>query len=130
MVRLDGGNLGEFVTAQILSEQIGPFAGEAAAEGWGGDSYRLWRVECPAGEGPACGTEALAVRWRWDDEAEAREFGSALGDTVARWPAATVVQPGVWRTAQGCSAVAREGDAVGFAIARECDTARAAAALG
>jgi hypothetical protein len=74
--RLTAGTFGEWQTGQMLLHSGRPAA--AAAAGWGGDHYELWR----RGDGP-CSTpcrsrDALVMRWRWDTAADARQFDAAL----------------------------------------------------
>jgi hypothetical protein len=61
---LSEGVLGELLLRTLLED-----GGETAAEGWGGDGWRLWDVG---------GRTALAWRSEWDTPADAAEFHQAL----------------------------------------------------
>jgi hypothetical protein len=62
------GTWGEWQTAALVG-------GDAA--GWGGDRYELWqRGTCAAA--PCRSEDVLVMRWSWDTDADAREFGAAL----------------------------------------------------
>ena len=80
-------------------------AGEAAADGWGGDGWRLWDVG---------GRTALAWRSEWDQATDAGEFHAALRARFARYGAPA--SRGGWEvftpTGGRRFAVRRVGDAV------------------
>jgi hypothetical protein len=86
------GVLGESYARTLLGE-----GSEAAAAGWGGDSYKVWDVS---------GKTLMVWRAVWDTEADAREFHDALAARHARthkkrrsraeW---TMLQKGSWNTA-------------------------------
>lgn len=65
----------EGVLGEILIRTLVEEAGESAAAGWGGDSWRLWDVG---------GRTALAWRSEWETPAEAAEFHAALRARLAR----------------------------------------------
>jgi hypothetical protein len=73
------GTWGELQTRELLARAGGGPA--AAAEGWGGDRYELWRAraivgqQCPA---PCDAADVLLMRWRWDSAADEAEFAPAL----------------------------------------------------
>jgi hypothetical protein len=78
--RLGGGDLGEAATAQLLRVGAPPAIAKDAAAGWGGDHYALWARER---SGLECTTECardlvLAIRWRWDNPRQARQFAQAV----------------------------------------------------
>jgi hypothetical protein len=65
-----GGRLiSEGVLGEMLLRTLVESAGEAAAEGWGGDGWRLWDVG---------GRTAMAWRSEWDSSGDAGEFHAAL----------------------------------------------------
>jgi hypothetical protein len=68
------GDLGEFDTAQLLHDANGRRRSEAAAAGWGGSTFALWRL--PGGG------DLLAMGWAWDSERDATEFEAAARLTV------------------------------------------------
>jgi hypothetical protein len=73
--RLAGGTFGEWQTAQLLARS--GHEQPAAAAGWGGDRYALWRRG---------GRDVVAIRWRWDTRRDAREFAPVLRAAVADLP--------------------------------------------
>jgi hypothetical protein len=80
--RAAGGVLGEFQTRELLAG-AGGGGSAAAAAGWGGDRYELWRRGPDAGCAAPCRRDAaLIARWRWDTEADSREFATKLRQWV------------------------------------------------
>jgi len=67
---LSEGTLGELLLRSLLEP-----GAESAAEGWGGDAWRLY---------DAAGRTLLVWRSEWDSEADAAEFASALRARFAR----------------------------------------------
>jgi hypothetical protein len=99
------GVLGELLLRTLVEE-----GGEAAAEGWGGDGWRLWDVG---------GQTALAWRSEWDSPKDAGEFHTALRARLARrgapsWHSGWEVFPGAGARRL---AVRRAGDAIELASA-------------
>jgi hypothetical protein len=99
------GVLGELLLRTLVEE-----GGEAAAEGWGGDGWRLWDVG---------GQTALAWRSEWDTPKDAGEFHTALRARLARrgvpsWHSGWEVFPGAGGRRL---AVRRAGDAIELASA-------------
>ena len=75
--RTADGSLGELDTQELLRVAGEDVPYEAAAAGWGGGRYELWKA----------GDDALVVlRWAWDTPADAREFEPALRDYVEARP--------------------------------------------
>ena len=97
--------LSEGVLGEMLLRTLVEGAGEAAADGWGGDGWRLWDVG---------GRTALAWRSEWDQATDAGEFHAALRARFARY--GTPASRGGWEvfTSTGGRrfAVRRAGDAV------------------
>jgi hypothetical protein len=97
--------LSEGVLGEMLLRTLVEDAGEAAADGWGGDGWRLWDVG---------GRTALAWRSEWDRAADAGEFHAALRARFARY-GAPASRAG-WEVFAGSRgrgfAVRRVGDAV------------------
>ena len=87
--QLAAGTLGEFETAELLKLN-GAQAADAAAAGWGGDRYELWRRGDGPCETPCIDRDLVVVRWRWDTARDAREFAAALGPVGAKLPHARV----------------------------------------
>jgi hypothetical protein len=69
------GDFGEFDTEQLLLEANPRPVAEAAAAGWGGGGYALWR------RGDRYG---VTLRWTWDSARDAAEFARALRRTARR----------------------------------------------
>ncbi len=98
---LGEGTLGELLLRTLLEE-----GAERAAEGWGGDGFRIY---------DSAGRSLLGWRSEWDSAAEAREFKEAL---LARFARRTTREPAregyeLFRNASGwLFAVRGEGDAV------------------
>jgi hypothetical protein len=67
--RAHAGTWGELQTRELLG------GATAAAAGWGGDRYELWR-------GPD-GARALIMRWRWDTQRDEAEFADRLRAVAA-----------------------------------------------
>lgn len=70
---IDLNNLGEWYLRLTLLEQLPEEAAAAAAEGWGGDTYRAYHHD-------AAGQSALVLASSWDRMADAEEFLLALRD--------------------------------------------------
>jgi hypothetical protein len=100
---VEEGDFGEFDTEQVLREANGRARSGPAAAGWGGGAFALWRL-------PGAG-HALALRWTWDSERDAREFERAAARTA--------------RALEG--AVERRGSATALALAPSAAAARALA---
>jgi hypothetical protein len=69
------GDFGEFDTEQLLLEGNPRPRAEAAAAGWGGGGYALWR------RGDRYG---VTLRWTWDSARDAVDFARALRRTARR----------------------------------------------
>ena len=80
------GDMGEFDTAQFLHDANGRRRSEAAAAGWGGSAFQLWRLRG--------GGDVLVVGWAWDTPRDAREFAAAAELSVERLGGAGVVNGG------------------------------------
>ncbi|MCI0341944.1 MAG: hypothetical protein L0216_12490 [Planctomycetales bacterium] len=95
--RLFENTLGENAIQILLTEQL-PEAesarGTAAAAGWGGDRYVVYRK--------GTGRPFLAWLSVWDSEGDAKEFEASYGKAAAArneargWPAAAVAREGAW----------------------------------
>jgi hypothetical protein len=72
---VDQGDFGEFDTEQLLRAANGRARSTAAAAGWGGGGYALWRRGTRYG---------VTLRWTWDSTRDAREFTTALRRTAER----------------------------------------------
>ena len=100
---------GELATSQLLELGVEKPEAEAAAAGWDGDRYELWRREmAPADCEYPCRSElVLVATWAFDTAADAsREFDQALTSYLEDGLDAEPLSPGVWRVAGGYAAVA------------------------
>jgi len=68
--QLSEGTLGELLLRSLLEA-----GGESAAEGWGGDAWRLYDI---------AGKTLLVWRSEWDSSSDAHEFARALHERFAR----------------------------------------------
>jgi hypothetical protein len=78
--RVREGTWGEYATRELLADGGGSGA-EAAATGWGGDRWELWRSRPLLGSGcaaPCRAADVLVLRWRWDTPRDQREFAARL----------------------------------------------------
>jgi hypothetical protein len=105
---LDADVIGEFFTAEILRVGVPGDVAEQAVTGWGGDRYRLWARN---------GEHALLARWRWDTEADAREFTAALARYVVAGLGGEPRAGATWALAGGFAAIGAAGDSVTLALA-------------
>jgi len=75
--RTASGSLGELDTRELLRLGGDDVPADAAAAGWGGGRYELWK------DGDAA---VVVLRWTWDTARDAREFNAALRQYVAARP--------------------------------------------
>jgi hypothetical protein len=126
--RLTAGTFGEWQTREWLARAGGSEA-SAAAAGWGGDRYELWR-RGPAGdrgcEAPCRARDALVLRWHWDTARDAAEFRAALDGALEEGLGAEPVEgaPGRWFFGGGAIAIAPKGK-LAFTLAFAPDSALA-----
>jgi hypothetical protein len=123
---IDSGVVGEFVTREILRHEAEELGADAAAEGWGGDRYRLFRRD---GADEACGIHcgadhAMVIVWRADSASDADELRRALEGFVERSLDPAPIEGGIWPLESGFAAVEGEGDVVTFARAPSAAMAR------
>ncbi len=120
-VRIDGAELrrdgwrpvdrslfGELATDHLLRIGADPEAAKAAAAGWGGDEYELWRRDVPPGacEYPCRADLVLVAKWAWDTDGDAAEFSDAVAAYVEDGLNGEAVGQGVWRVEGGYVALA------------------------
>jgi hypothetical protein len=120
-VRIDGGELGgdgwhladrnvigELPTDYLLRIGIDPEEAKAAAAGWGGDRYELWRREVAPGdcEYPCRADLVLVAKWAWDTEGDAAEFERAGRTYVEDGLDGAAVAKDVWQVEGGYVALA------------------------
>jgi len=122
---VDSGTLGEFATREILREDATDIGADAAAAGWGGDSYRLFVSGADTECVEACRqSHSLGIAWRGDDASEAAELADALGEYVTRALAGEPGSAGAWQLDGGWAAVSERGDRVGLGLAPTEELAR------
>ena len=95
--RARAGTWGELQTRELLGSA-------AAAAGWGGDRYELWR---------SGSSTVLVMRWRWDSARDEAEFAERLRE---------------WAAGRAGTAVVRRGGRVTLGVAGEAGLARRVAA--
>jgi hypothetical protein len=106
--------LGEFGLRLLLEEYTTTEEAFRAAQGWGGDCFRVWRRE--SGEGGASWLVLLVTTW--DSAADAQEFFAVYGRLVGnKYQKAEEEPPGgptrrLWRTERGLVEVALRGSDV------------------
>lgn len=105
--RVDRGVLGELTTAQVLAVGAPQAEANAAAAGWGGDAYGLWRRGAsPRGCEHPCRRELVFVLdWAWDTPEEVGEFASAAATYVERGLDGTSLGKGRWKVDDGAVAL-------------------------
>jgi len=117
------GTLGEFATRELLA-RAGGGGSSAAAEGWGGDRYELWRRTGEECAPPCRRAAALTVRWRWDTPRDEREFAAELHQWIRDGLRAEPQAGGTFGIDGGHVALARRGGAVTLAMAPDGPLAR------
>ena len=125
--QVDAGVVGEFATREILRQDAEKVGADAAAAGWGGDRYRLWRrAGAPQECAETCRADhALAITWRGDNLEETAELEQALSDFVERSLGGEQAdEDKVWELEGGWAAVGFSGDSTTLALAPDEDLAR------
>jgi hypothetical protein len=85
-VRLRGGTIGE-LDLRLMVKQLGRVKGTAAAAGWGGGRFELWRRKtsgAPPCAAPCISRDVGVLRVAWDTMADRREGERALRRVVER----------------------------------------------
>jgi hypothetical protein len=117
--RVDGGQLGELDTEELLRVGVRGALAERAAEGWGSGRYELWRngpLRDPGCAAPCRRRDLFTAGWRMDSPREAEELDSALRGYLAAGLDARRSGQG-WLLEGGAAAVERNGDRVALAFA-------------
>ncbi len=114
--KVDGGTLGEFDMAQVLSRELSSTDARNAAAGWNGDAYGV--VRCGAALG-------LADRWQSDDVAAATRLADALTRWGKGWSGSTrnTDAEGRFTGPDGSGRVVRTGGRVDLVLANDAATA-------
>jgi hypothetical protein len=120
--RVAGGTLGEFQTGSLLA--LSGSRRAAAAAGWAGDRYELYRRGEGACPTPCIERDVLKLRWRWDTPREAREFAAALRDAVEDGFEAEPAGRDHWSWRGGALALSAAGREVALAFAPDAALAR------
>jgi hypothetical protein len=103
---LDENTLGELGVQALLIGSLGACGAKTAADGWGGDRFRLYhRPGSP---------DVVGFAWRsvWDSAGERQEFVDNLGLALAQTYDVDAEFEGeqqVWRTAEGIFRLRHEG---------------------
>ena len=86
--RIDADVFGELPTSQLLELGADRDAARAAAAGWDGDRYELWRRDVAPGdcEYPCRAELVLVAVWAFDTAADATEFDRAASDVPGARP--------------------------------------------
>jgi hypothetical protein len=121
---------GELPTSYLLRVGVDPEQAKAAAAGWNGDRYELWRRDLAPGacEYPCRSDFVLVARWSWDTGRDRRQFGRAATAYIEDGLAGESLKQGVWRIEDGFVALSSEGPDTTLAFAPDPDQARAIAA--
>jgi hypothetical protein len=112
--RVARGTIGELDTRELLRVAGDPGGAAAAAEGWGGGAFELWRrgplpdAGCPS---PCRRRDALVVAWKWDSARDRREFERELRRYAAK-------------ALDGGAAIASRGSVTSLALAPSSSLAR------
>ena len=128
--RLAESNLfGELATDYLLRVGAEPGDARAAAAGWDGDRYELWRRDVPPGdcEYPCRADLVLVAEWRFDRPHDPAEFIDAALAYVAGLGGDRDAGP-TWTIPDGALAIARAGPVVAMALAPDPELAQATAA--
>jgi hypothetical protein len=126
-----GGTLGEFDTRQLLQRALPVDRANAAAAGWRGGVYELWRSEplpqpeCPS---PCRQRDALVLAWRTAPGADARALASALGSYVSRGLGGRGRGTNNWALPGSAASVSSQGGLTVLALAPTVVTAQTLAA--
>jgi hypothetical protein len=127
--RADRSVFGELATSLLLELGVDGEAADAAAEGWDGDRYELWRraaapTDC---EHPCRAELVLVARWRWDTATDRAEFERAVEGYVVEGLGGDPVAPGQWAVTDGYIALAGSGRDAALVFAPDAATATAVA---
>jgi hypothetical protein len=127
---LTGGVIGEFETYLMLRPAIGMAAARRVAAGWGGQRLQLWRRGTASCSAPCPRRDVLFGAWRWDSEADARQFDRALRAYLPARLGAERRGPGLWSLKEGWVGLDRRSRETRIAFAPTRVLARRLAATG
>jgi hypothetical protein len=118
---------GELATDYLLRVGADPETARAAAAGWNGDRYELWRrgVAPGACEYPCRADLVLVAKWAFDRPADAGQFDGAARTYLAAL--GEKLGGPAWRLDGGYASLAWAGDVVALAFAPSEQLARNAA---
>jgi hypothetical protein len=121
--------LGELATGKLLEVGADATAATAAARGWDGDRYELWRRGvAPSNCDYPCRSDlALVAKWRFDRMPDALEFERAASAYLTDGLGADDLAGPAWRVDGGYASVATAGDVSAIAFAPTEELARQAA---
>jgi hypothetical protein len=98
---LAGGDIGEYETYLMLRPALGAKGARRAAAGWGGQRLQLWRRGRGPCSAPCRGRDALFGTWRWDSDADARQFDRAMRAYIEARLDGKPAGSGVWELEKG-----------------------------
>lgn len=118
--RATSGTLGEFDTRQLFQKGLPSDRANAAADGWRGGAYDLWRsgplprAECPS---PCRQHDALVLAWRTVPGRDAQTLESAVGTYVARGLGGRSRGQNLWQLPGSAAALSSQGGLTVLALA-------------
>jgi hypothetical protein len=121
--------IGELATDYLLRIGAEPEQAKAAAAGWGGDRYELWRQDVAPDECeyPCRADLVLVAKWRFDRLHDPAEFIDAALAYVGGLGGDRDAGP-TWTIPDGALSLARAGPVVAMAFAPDPELAQAIAA--
>jgi len=111
--------LGELATSVLLETGVDKEAARAAAAGWDGDRYELWRRDVAPGdcEYPCRSDLVVVMKWRFDSPAEALPFERAVRGYLSDGLHGKKLGGPAWRLDGGYAALGTAGGATALAFA-------------
>jgi hypothetical protein len=122
--------IGELPTDYLLRVGVDPDEAKAAAAGWNGDRYELWRNDIAPGacEYPCRADLVLAAKWMWDTPPDAAEFDQAVGAYVEDGLNGEESADDVWQVEGGYVALMTGDRESALVFAPDAELARSVAA--
>ncbi len=118
--------LGELPTSILLETGVDKETAEAAAAGWDGDRYELWRRDVAPGdcEYPCRSDLALVIKWRFDSQDQALPFEEAVRRYLTEGLDGEKLGGPAWRLDGGYASVGTAGAVTALAFAPDEELAR------
>jgi hypothetical protein len=129
--RAAGGTLGEFDTRQLLQRALPVDRANAAAAGWRGGVYELWRsgpLPQPECSSPCRQRDALVLAWRTAPGRDAQALASALASYVSRGLGGRARGTNNWALPGSAASLSSQGGLTVLALAPTLVTAQTLAA--